>query len=82
MRAPDNCLDIAVYETEHAQGTVEAYANSVDVLADSVILDAGDGSVEMQCQSCPLMCTFTQVGGTAIALVHNRAACLIEDSTD
>ncbi len=69
-----NCLDFNVFKAERLS-SISDEPLTADILDDSVILDAEDGSVELQCQSCPVMCTITQVAGKAIALMHDTEAC-------
>ncbi len=72
-----NCLDFNVFKAEQL-GSISDEPLAADILDDSVILNAPDGAAELQCQSCPAMCTITQVGGSAISLMHNSEACIAD----
>lgn len=72
---PVNCLDFNVFKLERL-GSASEEPLTADILNDSVILDTADGASELQCQNCPAMCTITQIGGQAIALMHNPDACI------
>lgn len=72
---PVDCLDFNVFKAERLT-SISAEPLTADILDDSVILDAPDGASELQCRSCPAMCTITRIGGEAIALMHNSDACI------
>jgi len=77
-----SCLDFNVFKAERL-GSLSDEPLTADILDDSVILNAPDGAAELQCQSCPAMCTITAVGGKDIALMHNSEACIADiDSSE
>ena len=44
-----------------------------------VVLEGTDDAVELMCAKCPVMCTVKTIGGSAIALVHDRDECKNKD---
>ena len=71
-----DCLVDLVDAADNAMGGVDDNLDLANALDKHTLLEAGDEGVELMCQQCPVMCTVKSVGGSAIALVNNREACI------
>ena len=71
-----DCLVDLTDTADNAKGGVDDNPDLASALDKHVLLETGDQGFELMCQKCPVMCTIKSVGGSAIALVNNREACI------
>ncbi len=70
-----DCLIDLVRDAENEKGHVEDRPELATALDSHVVMDSSDGAAEMMCKKCPVMCTITRVGGSAIALLQDSEKC-------
>lgn len=70
-----NCLVKLISAAENAGGGMKDNPGLVRALDEHQVLNMKPDEVEFMCQKCPVTCTLKSIGGSAIALLHDREAC-------
>lgn len=75
----EDCLASIVDAADRAKGGIDDNPQ-LDIAFDRHVLVEGDGTgdIELMCMKCPVMCTITEVGGTALSVTSNREDCIEE----
>ena len=69
------CLVDLASNAENEKMSVEDRPDLATALDSHVVMDSSDGAAELMCKRCPVMCSITRVGGSAIVLLQDSEKC-------